>query len=426
MQVNRPALPLTILLYFAGHTFWGGFSFRTSFFLPIKESMKSLFKTFSVVIVSFFFLSASIWEGSVAIAPSNVLPETGFYAATNSFPQNTVIRVINLENEKTVEVTVKAGLDNPSLLILLSKEAAAAVSLPSQYTGRVRIMQSSDAPLAFSELTEGKGLSSDPDHNPMSQVATTPLSQTQTPDVAPTETRPEEMSARDEIIDMTESYEPSSTSDTPIEETIPETDEPPSDVIVQTPTSDTPVEETVPETDEPPSDVIAQTPVSDTPVEETVPETDEPPSDVTSESNSLDNAELSLVPTEERPPQGKIVLPEGPEVAPIVKIEKADEVPLMDSKSPESYFSASVISLMEKGKFYIQLMSFRKPELVESAINAIRKAENTDKLIIQATELGGQPIYRILLGPMEQSESQTLLQKFKKSGYTDAFVWIGK
>jgi hypothetical protein len=304
------------------------------------------------VLVSFFFLSASIWEGSAAIAPPSILPETGFYAATNSFPQNTVILVINLENEKNVEVTVRASLNNPSLLILLSKEAADAISLSNQYTGRVRVMQSSDAPLAFSERGERVETPSNLDRNPTTPAAA--------PETTSVETIPEE----------------TSTLPSAVEE---EASTPPPSVVEETDTAD-----------------------------------------------SLDNTELALVPTEERPPEGEVVVPEGPEVAPIEKVENPDEVPSTDSKSPEDYFSVPVVSAMEKGKFYLQLMSFRKPELVESAIGEIKKIENTDKLVIQVTELDGLPIYRILLGPIERAESQTLLQTFNKIGYTDAFVWTGR
>jgi hypothetical protein len=303
--------------------------------------MKSISKTFPVMLVSFFFLSASIWEGSASIAPPSILPETGLYAATNSFPQNTVILVINLENEKTVEVIVRASLDNPSLLILLSKEAADAISLSNQYTGRVRVMQSSDAPFIFSERDERM--------ETMDNLDLSPTTPADAPETVPVETTPEEEAT-------------------------------------------------------PPSSVV-----------------EEPDN-----TNALDNMELALVPTEERPPQGEVVLPEGPEVAPIERVETPDEVPSTDSKSPEDYFSVPVISVMEKGKFYLQLRSFRKPELVESAIGEIRKVENSDKLVIQIIELDGLPIYRILLGPLEQPETQTLLQKFKGLGYADAFVWTGR
>ncbi|MDR0785448.1 MAG: SPOR domain-containing protein [Treponema sp.] len=333
--------------------------------------------------VFFLLINASIWEGTAAIAPANILPETGFYAATNSFPQNTIIRVINLENEKAVEVTVRAGLDNPSFLILLSKEAATAIELSSQYTGRVRVIQAVDAPLALSELTEGKISSGDPDHDPITQLVATPPSLTQNPDAPLAETRPEEATAEDDVVDVPEDYEP-----------------PPALTV-----SDTPIEETA--TEEAPALTVSEKETLDKPL-------------------PLDNTDLSLIPTQERPPQGEMMIPEGPVVAPIEKTEKSDEVSPADSMSPDSYFSAPVISLMEKGKFYVQLMSFRNPELVESAVSAIKKSRNGDKLVIQTAELNERPIYRILLGPMDRRESQILLQEFKNSGYADAFVWTGK
>jgi hypothetical protein len=359
--------------------FWYGFPFRIPLFLPIKDNMKSILKTFSIVIVSLLFINASIWEGSAAVAPSNVLPETGFYAATNSFPQNTVIRVVNLENEKTVEVTVRIGLDNPSLLILLSKEAAAVLSLPSQYTGRVRVMQSADAPLIFSELTEGKDSSGDPDRDPRTQVGSAPLLQTSDGTIAKTPLG--ETSANDDIVDVPEVYEP------PLVDALKETTE-------------------------------------ELPVEESKETAAAPANEASGKTNPLDNAELALVPTQERPPQGKAAVPEGPEVAPIRKTEEANSASPMDVKSPEG-FSAPVISELDRDKSYLQLISFRKPELVESAVTVIRETGDGDKLVIQAAGLDGQPIYRILLGPMTQEESQALLQKFRSRGYADAFIWSG-
>ncbi|MDR2782538.1 MAG: septal ring lytic transglycosylase RlpA family protein, partial [Treponema sp.] len=60
---------------------------------------------FKLVAIAIFFLlvigmliGASIWEGVAAVAPDGALPDTGYYAATNSFPRNTTVIVTNLEN----------------------------------------------------------------------------------------------------------------------------------------------------------------------------------------------------------------------------------------------------------------------------------------------------------------------------------------
>ncbi|MDR2193163.1 MAG: SPOR domain-containing protein [Treponema sp.] len=126
-------------------------------------------------IIAMYFLitgvltGASIWEGSARAAPVTLLPATGYYAATNAFPKNTAIIVMNLENGKMIQVTVTAALDNSSLLILLSKEAATAIALPEQYPGRVRIMEAID-PVTMLPPLENKISNGDPDYDPMAQI----------------------------------------------------------------------------------------------------------------------------------------------------------------------------------------------------------------------------------------------------------------
>jgi hypothetical protein len=101
----------------------------------------------------FVFVSASIWEG--ATTTSDELPNTGLYLATNSFPINTVVDVINLENGNISRLIVYSGLDSAGFLGLLSREAAAALGIPDRALGRIRMNQVSDI-LALSRFTEGR------------------------------------------------------------------------------------------------------------------------------------------------------------------------------------------------------------------------------------------------------------------------------
>jgi hypothetical protein len=86
-------------------------------------------------------------------------------------------------------------------------------------------------------------------------------------------------------------------------------------------------------------------------------------------------------------------------------------------------FSVPVIAQLEKGKYYLQLRSYSKPELVESELTKIGKSWT---LSVQQVEVANQVMYRIILGPVSKEQSQTLLQQFKNRGYSDAFVWLGK
>ncbi|MDR2393143.1 MAG: hypothetical protein LBD93_03155 [Treponema sp.] len=92
----------------------------------------------------------SIWEGNAVVAPNGDLPAEGLYVATNVFPRNTVVYITNLETEKTIPVTVAASLNNPGLLIALTREAAEAIGMPIGALGRIKMIQPTD-PEAFSK-----------------------------------------------------------------------------------------------------------------------------------------------------------------------------------------------------------------------------------------------------------------------------------
>jgi hypothetical protein len=118
--------------------------------------------------------NASVWEGAASIAPGGDLPDEGYYAATNSFPRNTVVDITNLENGKSIRVIVAAGLETPGLLAVLSREAAGLIGLRPRSIGRIRMSQPSD-PVAFSRFTEGLASNGDPDYDPRAMVASDPL-----------------------------------------------------------------------------------------------------------------------------------------------------------------------------------------------------------------------------------------------------------
>jgi hypothetical protein len=78
-----------------------------------------------------------------------------------------------------------------------------------------------------------------------------------------------------------------------------------------------------------------------------------------------------------------------------------------------------VISSLEKGKYYLQLAAYTLPELVEDELARI---DSFYPRAIQETGNPEKPLYRILIGPVNLGESGALLQRFKTSGYRDAFV----
>ncbi|MDR1446790.1 MAG: septal ring lytic transglycosylase RlpA family protein, partial [Treponema sp.] len=127
--------------------------------------MKKTVLLFLAPVAFFVLTNASVWEGSGTVAPSGSLPDEGYYAATNSFPRNTVVDITNLENGKSIRVIVASSLDTPGILAVISRDAALSIGLQPRSIGRIRMIQPSD-PIAFSRFTEGLSSSGDPDYDP--------------------------------------------------------------------------------------------------------------------------------------------------------------------------------------------------------------------------------------------------------------------
>jgi hypothetical protein len=82
-------------------------------------------------------------------------------------------------------------------------------------------------------------------------------------------------------------------------------------------------------------------------------------------------------------------------------------------------FPVAPVSGLEGGKYYVQIAAFNRPELIESALNRIG---GHYPLTIQNAGSDTEPVYRLLLGPLNLGESGAMLQRMKSIGYTDAFV----
>jgi hypothetical protein len=82
-------------------------------------------------------------------------------------------------------------------------------------------------------------------------------------------------------------------------------------------------------------------------------------------------------------------------------------------------FPVAPVSGLEWGKYYVQIAAFNRPELIESALSRIG---GNYPLTIQNAGSDTEPVYRLLLGPLNQGESGAMLQRMKSIGYTDAFV----
>ncbi|MDR2186130.1 MAG: SPOR domain-containing protein [Treponema sp.] len=422
---------------------------------------------------------ASVWEGAAAVAPNGELPEGGYYAATNSFPRNTVVDITNLETGKTVRVIVAVGLDSPGLLAVVSRDAAEAVGLQSRSIGRIRMTQPSD-PIAFSRFIEGLGSSGDPDYDPRARIAETlngpsaagtgedfvdlPEASRQAVTEDPRDpwaVSPGAAGEQGGIADLPETVPPPlvyppGTGDSPaaLPGVLPEPD------IAEQPYIPPDVEAAPryqPETAPPP-------PIAGGSVPDTVPGAAVPEEALSWDAGAVPDAasgaavpeealpwdagayDLTLVPAEERPPESagrtipedRIVpgIPPAAEelqlvtepfidpryvIDPVPALAAAPEGPPAETVPGPAYsiFSVPVISRLEQGKYYLQLGAFSRAEAVESELNRIGR---TYPLAVQSGGSPESPVYRILLGPVNPGESGALLRRFKGSGYRDAFI----
>ncbi|MDR0457269.1 MAG: hypothetical protein LBH20_11380 [Treponema sp.] len=423
-------------------------------------------------------VSATVWEGVTDVVSGKDLPGN-FSVATNSFPRNSVVDITNLENGKVVRVLVVSGLETTGLLATLSRNAADSIDLRGNSTGRIRITQPADD-IAFSNFKLGPVAAVSPAaepetltrntaypadekaltgtaaviaepaaREPAAQEPTQPAEETA---VVTTVTRTTETVTEPAVWEPVQPAERTTvvTTVTTTTETIPAT---PTAAIEETaaePVVMAEITETIDETPAAPAiaeitaepviaesaeaiaeasptlavvemviepliitetaEVIAEAPA----VEETITAADVPaafenPPEL---NNSPDN--LSIIPSEERIPAADqfVIAPE--DIAPAVST-----APPPAGTSDFSPFQAPLISRLEQGKCYVQVAAYRRVDHVEDEISRIGSSY---PLAVQNIGTDANPMFRILLGPLNQGESGALLQRFKSIGYNDAFI----
>ena len=351
-----------------------------------------------LAVLSIISLSgAMIWEGAAAVAPSGELPENGLYAATNSFPRNSVVDITNMENGRIVRVTVISGLETPGLLATISREAAGVINLSSRSIGRIRMSQPADFVL---QPQSGGQTQSDKSSSPASALAA---------DRPPAGYVPDAEWANDtyrEIIDLPEYYTPQAAGrDQAVAKTVPS-------------------QGYLPQSNYIPEEYI---------IPGIAPANDYKAAGNNSADVYLDES-LFIRAFEYAPP---------PVIIPKETGAHLDEAYFIDSlpsnngsrsgeeagthkfdnfsaqNSPPKLFSVPLIDRLEQGKYYVQIGAFGSAELVEKEILKIGASY---PVVIQNSGSSDKPLYRILLGPLNQGEGGAVLQRIKAGGYSDAFI----
>ncbi len=125
-----------------------------------------------LMIVGIAMAEGRRWEGTAAPGRYGEFPESGNFAASNSFPLNSRVEVEHLATGRTTTAFVTRELDEPGVLVLLSPDAALELGLERDAEVRVRRIDRATPPAG----TRGPepALSSDPDRNPLAALETAP------------------------------------------------------------------------------------------------------------------------------------------------------------------------------------------------------------------------------------------------------------
>ncbi len=167
--------------------------------------------------------AADSWEGIAAVSRRGEFDGDGLLAASNSFPEDTRITVLNLRNRRSIEVTVVRRLEEGrGVFLLLSQTAAQRLGLSPGQVARVQARIATGPGAEVATRPVDHPFSQDPDVNPASSVspllAETPTTAgEQPPGEAAAGGRPEEGAAAEGT-----SLEEKAPEEAPPEETPPE------------------------------------------------------------------------------------------------------------------------------------------------------------------------------------------------------------
>ncbi|TVR02451.1 MAG: SPOR domain-containing protein [Spirochaetaceae bacterium] len=115
------------------------------------------------------------WEGTAVVGRRGAFPPEGFWAASNSFPRNSVVTVTSLETGRSVDVIIAMRVSEPGVFLSLSDEAGDQLGMDPSVPARVRavpIASMAATPLIAPIATPlEQPFSADPDINPAAAIS---------------------------------------------------------------------------------------------------------------------------------------------------------------------------------------------------------------------------------------------------------------
>ena len=209
-------------------------------------------------------VAQSSWEGSAVVARFGEFPPGGLYAASNTFPLNSMVDVTNLDTGRSARLIIANRLDDSGVFLLLSETAADELGIARGSSASVRAEPVQLPGLTAVEPSQDLPFSPDPDVNPAAS-----LGDPNTPIINPAATRTAEAEESVPAESVAQSEPEPEPVSPPSEATTPSA---PAAAVV--PTEDAPPTEDVPEPSIAAAVTVEPEPEPETPTEE--PAVDQP------------------------------------------------------------------------------------------------------------------------------------------------------
>ena len=414
--------------------------------------------------LSLFGFADSVWTGNAAVGGLSEFPGTSdvYRAASNSFPAGTILEVTNPKGGKSTRVTVIGRLDTPGVFLLIEQKAAELIGLPTDHVLPVRVSPVQAGLINPMEETVDTAVSSDTvtddsDYNPAAGLGEAPL-EVRTAIAAEPEPSEdaierveaaEEQSALDEILVTPvpevlnkDSLEPDEVDD--VDSLEAENDKILTELVIPPEIPESEGErETIftyslddekPEKDEEPAVVLNNDKTREIPPAEIPQEIEALPDSSVNEADIKDDdgsVVYFLTPSDLRPPPPV----EPPQVEP-APVEPA-AVDLRDQIIRDKDVSGSEIIITDAshaaddteispakdGFSYIQIGAYKNRAVLEETARRIRSSGMNYPMSLATGNLGGMPVYKLLIGPLKPAERGVVLQSLKTSAYPDAFPY---
>jgi hypothetical protein len=110
------------------------------------------------------------WEGTAVVGRYGEFPPGGLYAASNTFPLNSMVSVTNTRNGKSARLIVVKTVDDPGIFLLLSESAAYELGVTSGSTVGVRVSPVQLPGLTSIDPNQDLPFHPDPDVNPAASL----------------------------------------------------------------------------------------------------------------------------------------------------------------------------------------------------------------------------------------------------------------